>query len=104
MKGDPFISLVGDSCCEGLWTVMSFDHQERDRLCEVREVGEDPGWLQVLHGKKVLDRLQGIPCPRRVLGQLFSHIPAPPRWTLRRYLADAQPSIPLKTKLSLLCF
>jgi Putative rhamnosyl transferase len=57
---NPFISLV-ERCNGEPRTVFATTSQQIDRIAPVRQLDDGPGWLQVIHGGNVRNRMEGDP-------------------------------------------
>jgi len=56
---NPFISLIERA--EGCQTVLSFNHSRVSGAGPIRQVGDTPGWLAVVHGDNVRNSVRGKP-------------------------------------------
>jgi hypothetical protein len=65
-----FVSLVEpvDGEIEGVWT---YPHPEIGRHAPVRQIGGGPGWLQVVHGANVSNKVRGWRVPPSAIGDNF---------------------------------
>jgi putative rhamnosyltransferase len=73
----PFISLVETVDRTPPMTAVCVSHVEAARVAPVRQVGDYPAWVQVIHGRNLHNRLRGRPCPEPDLAGEFSVAPAP---------------------------
>jgi Putative rhamnosyl transferase len=71
-------------------------HTDFDRLMPVVELDGPPGWLQVVHGSNVSNRVRGrlvSPTPyRQKFGQLLDGVAEPSSWELARDLLFSRPT------------
>jgi hypothetical protein len=65
-----FVSLVEpvDGKIEGVWT---YPHTEIRQHAPVRQIGGGPGWLQVVHGANVSNKVRGRRMPPSEVGENF---------------------------------
>jgi len=72
-QSDPhnaFVSLVEptDGKIEGVWT---WPHTEIGRHAPVRQIGGGPGWLQIIHGTNVSNKVRGVRVGPKEVGSNF---------------------------------
>jgi hypothetical protein len=68
-ESNPFISLVEDAADYS--TVYCGNHMELDQQGPVVQIPEPAGWLQVVHGRNLANRVWGTPRPDATLGEQF---------------------------------
>jgi hypothetical protein len=67
---NPFISLVEDAADYS--TVYCGNHMELDQQGPVVQISEPAGWLQVVHGRNLANRVWGTPRPDATLSEEFA--------------------------------
>lgn len=78
-KSNPFISLFEKiNELSDFRTVLCVKHTEIYSLGKVLEIHTPPGWLQVVHGRNVLNRTRGVRHPITAISENFKlNIPIP---------------------------
>ena len=88
---NPFISLIERA--EGFRTVLGCgNHSFLSKVGPIRQLLAVPGWLQVIHGRNLRNRVRGAPVSREELVPHFSICPACLRYFTGRPSQIAQDS------------
>ena len=95
----PFVSLVEDTSIEPLRTVYSRSHEEVTSAYPSLQLSGDPGWMQVIHGRNVLNKPAGLPSGPRRYRHLFPGLDTTPQWTPLSYWTMVRPERVLKRRL-----
>src|SRR4051794_38130898 len=69
---NPFLSLAEDVDGGAPRTAVSVSHHEAAAVAPVRQVGDEPSWLQVIHGRNLTNEAVGHPCDPPDLRGLFN--------------------------------
>ena len=69
---NPFISLAEDVRGETPRTAVCVSHHKAWQLAPIRQVGEGPSWVQVVHGRNLYNFPVGRPCDPPDLRGLFN--------------------------------
>src|SRR5205085_3626936 len=56
----------------GLATVFSTPHVELSRLAPLQQITADAGWMQVIHGENISNRVRGIRVPASDVRRTFN--------------------------------
>ena len=88
---NPFISLIEDRDARPLSTVRARPHTSMSSDLPTIQIGGQPAWLQVVHGRNLGNTPAGLPTRTKRHLEEFPELPPSERWRPSEYVRRVRP-------------